>query len=242
MLEIIDLHAEIENTKILNGIDLKLETGYIHVIMGPNGSGKSTLAKTLMGSPEVDVTKGKIIIDGFDITDKTPDIRSRKGLFLANQYPVEIPGVNLSSFLRIAINSHRGSKNKISLIEFRKLLNDNLKLIGLDPEFADRNINEGFSGGEKKKCEILQLAILAPKIAILDETDSGLDVESLKQIFTTVATIQKQTKMTLIIITHYDRVFEYINADFVHVIKKGKIVKSGNKNLIQEIQKKGFKK
>ncbi|MBN1331340.1 Fe-S cluster assembly ATPase SufC [Candidatus Dojkabacteria bacterium] len=244
MLKVSELIAEIENTKVLDGLYLEVGEGQIHVLLGPNGSGKSSLSKVIMGVGGYEVTSGSIEFEGKDITNISPDERARMGIFLANQYPIEVPGVGLANFLRLAYNSRfSDDKNKLSVTKFKKLLQEKAKLVDLDEKFLDRNLNEGFSGGEKKKSEILQMAVLEPKLAILDETDSGLDVDALKQVFKAVSKIKKENKdMTLLVITHYERVFEYITPDKVHVMKDGKIIETGGKELADKIQKHGFKK
>ncbi len=242
MLKIKNLKAQIEQQKILEGINLTIKEHEIHVVMGPNGSGKSTLAKTLMGSPEVNVTEGEIYFKNKNITHKEADTRSHLGLFLANQYPTEVPGVNLENFLRLAYNTNHLEKGKLSVLQFRKLLRSKLKVVDLPEEFLERNLNEGFSGGEKKKSEILQMAILEPSLAILDETDSGLDIESLDLVFSAIRKIYEQTNMALLLITHYDRVLNYIEPHYVHIMRQGVIAKTGGQDLVKIIQKVGFKK
>lgn len=239
MLKIKELKAQIEENMILKGINLEIDKNEVHVIMGPNGSGKSTLSRTLMGAPEIEVKGGEVLFESQNITEADPSERAQKGLFLANQYPTEIPGVSLANFLRLAYNSVH--QTKLSVRKFKEILEDKLAIVGLDQSFQERNLNEGFSGGEKKKSEILQLAVLEPKLAILDETDSGLDVEALSQIFSSIQKIQKESGMSLLIITHYDRVLDYIAPDYVHIMKKGKIVKTGGVGLVSQIQEKGFK-
>ncbi|MBD3280315.1 Fe-S cluster assembly ATPase SufC, partial [Candidatus Dojkabacteria bacterium] len=230
MLEIKNLKAKIENTSVLDGLDLKIKRGEIHILLGPNGSGKSSLSKVIMGVGGYKVEDGKIEFGGEEIDEMSPDERARLGIFLANQYPIEVPGVNLSNFLRLAYNSRfdddkdlpNGQSGKLSVHKFKNLLEEKAELVGLDNKFLERNLNEGFSGGEKKKSEILQMAVLEPKLAILDETDSGLDVDALKQVFSAVSKIKEQnSEMALLIITHYERVFEYINPDKVHVMRDG---------------------
>ena len=244
MLKVSKLSAKIEDTKVIDSLDLEIGEGQIHVLLGPNGSGKSSLSKVIMGVGGYEVTSGSIEFEGKDITNISPDDRARMGIFLANQYPIEVPGVGLANFLRLAYNSRfDNDKSKLSVLKFKKLLQEKAKLVDLDKKFLDRNLNEGFSGGEKKKSEILQMAVLEPKLAILDETDSGLDVDALKQVFTAVRNIKKENKsMSLLIITHYERVFEYITPDKVHVMRDGKIIETGDKKLAEKIQKHGFKK
>ncbi|MBW7953563.1 MAG: Fe-S cluster assembly ATPase SufC [Candidatus Dojkabacteria bacterium] len=242
MLKITNLHASVEGNKILNGVNLSLPAGEIHVLMGPNGSGKSTLAKALSGHPFLEIETGKIELDNFDITDAEPDERSLQGLFMAFQYPTEIPGVNYSNFLRMAYNARLPKDKKLPVFAFRKLLKEKAALLELDEKMLDRNLNEGLSGGEKKKSEILQLAVLEPKYAILDETDSGLDVDALKTVFNGVKKIQElQKRMGVLIITHYQRIFEIISPDKVHVMRNGQIVESGDLDIVERINQKGYK-
>lgn len=241
LLEIKNLQFQLKDRKkILDGVDLKIPTDEIHVLMGPNGSGKSTLAKIIMGIENSQ--KGQIIFKDKKISDSTPDERARLGIFLANQYPIEVPGVNLANFIQIAYNSRIKDKAQhLSPIKFAPILEKALKLVGLQKEFAQRNLNEGFSGGEKKKCEILQMAILQPELVILDETDSGLDVDALKHLFTTISKIKRKNKdMSLLIITHYNRIFKYIEPDKIHLLKDGKIIKTGGVELIKAIDANGF--
>lgn len=242
MLSIQNLHAEIENKQILNGVNLELVPGKIHVLMGPNGSGKSTLAKALMGHPAVEISRGTIMLDGSDITDKEANERSLAGIYMAFQYPTEVPGVNFSNFLRLAYNARASEKNKLSVFQFRKLLKEKAAMLEIDESMLDRNLNEGLSGGEKKKSEILQLALLKPKYAILDETDSGLDIDALKTVFSGVQKLLSENKnMGVLVITHYQRIFDYIVPDTVHVMKAGKIFASGGLELIEKINRQGYK-
>ncbi|MBR9700703.1 Fe-S cluster assembly ATPase SufC [Candidatus Woesearchaeota archaeon] len=234
-LEIKDLHANVDGKEILKGVNLVIESGELHAIMGPNGSGKSTLANVLMGHPKYEVTSGQIFLDGEDITEMEPDKRAKKGLFLSFQYPVEIPGVTVESFLRTAVNEI--SDNDYDVVEFHKLLREKLDEFKIDDSFATRYLNQGFSGGEKKRMEILQMLMLNPKIAILDETDSGLDVDALKIV---ADGINKMKDQGVLLITHYNRILEYVIPDKVHVFKEGKIVRSGGKELAEEIEKKGY--
>jgi Fe-S cluster assembly ATP-binding protein len=227
-----------EGKEILKGLDLKIQKGEIHAVMGPNGSGKSTLAAALMGHPGYKITKGKIILEGKDITNKPVDERAKMGLFLGFQYPVEVAGVNFAAFLRMAVNEK--NKNKVSPIAFREELAKQAQKLALADEMAKRSLNEGFSGGEKKKSEILQMTILKPKYAILDEPDSGLDVDALKYI---AKTINDQVKKPgILLVTHYQRILHYIQPDQVHILVKGKIVKSGGKELADKIEKEGYEK
>lgn len=241
MLKIKNLHVSIENNEILKGIDLQVKPGEVHAIMGPNGSGKSTLAQVLAGREEYEVTEGSVEYDGGDLLELSPEDRAREGLFLAFQYPVEIPGVNTTYFLRTALNekrSYRGEK-QISAMEFLKLVRQKMKLVQMDEGFLKRSVNEGFSGGEKKRNEILQMAVLEPKLAVLDETDSGLDIDALKIVANGVNTLRSKDNAT-IVVTHYQRLLDYIVPDYVHVLYNGKIVKSGDKNLALELEKQGY--
>ena len=245
-LEIKDLHATIESKEILKGVDFRVKQGEIHAIMGPNGSGKSTLASTVMGHPKFIVTKGDILFDNESIIKLAPDVRARKGLFLAFQYPYEVPGVSLSTFLRTAYNAVRQGGKKgdlgqemLSVLDFRKMLKEKLKLLDMDESFATRYLNEGFSGGEKKRCEILQLAIIQPKIAVLDETDSGLDIDSVKIVAEGVNKLVGP-EMGVMIITHYQRILRYIKPDYVHILLDGRMVKSGGPELAEVLEAKGY--
>ncbi len=241
MLTIRNLHASVEGNEILKGIDLEVKAGEIHAIMGPNGSGKSTLASVLAGREEYEVTDGSVDFDGSDLLDMDPEDRAREGLFLAFQYPVEIPGVNTSYFLRTALNEkldYQG-KDKISAGAFLKLLREKMKLVQMDEKFLKRSVNEGFSGGEKKRNEILQMAVLEPKLAVLDETDSGLDIDALKIVANGVNTLRSKDN-AVIVVTHYQRLLDYIVPDYVHVLYKGKIVKSGDKTLARELERQGY--
>ncbi len=241
MLEIINLHAAVEGKEILKGINLKVNAGEVHAIMGPNGSGKSTLANVLAGRPGYEVKEGKIIYNGKNLLELSPEERAREGLFLAFQYPVEIPGVNTSYFLRTALNAvreHRGQE-KISAGKFLKFIKEKLELVEMDPSFLSRAINEGFSGGEKKRSEVLQMAVLEPKLAILDETDSGLDIDALKIVANGVNKLRSKDN-AFIIVTHYQRLLNYIIPDYVHVLYDGRIVKSGGKELPHELEDQGY--
>ncbi|MEM4297112.1 MAG: Fe-S cluster assembly ATPase SufC [Nitrososphaerota archaeon] len=246
-LETRDLYASVEGKQILKGVNLRVEEGGTYTIMGPNGSGKSTLAYVLMGHPRYTVDSGEIILDGENIVGLSPDQRARKGLFLAFQYPVEISGVTVSNFLRRAyINLKYGpeagdkSKTKIGFAEFQKLLNEKLDMLKLDSGLARRYLNEGFSGGEKKRCEILQLAVLGPRIAILDETDSGLDIDGVRIVAEGVNKLVEETGMGALIITHYQRLLNYIKPDVVHVMYDGRIVETGGYELAVELEQKGY--
>lgn len=238
-LEIKNLHAQtLDGKQILNGVSLKIKQGEIHAIMGPNGGGKSTLSLVLMGHPGYKITEGKILLNGKDITSLTVDKRAKLGLFLGFQYPVEIPGVNFANFLRMAVNEDKQKKEHLSPIAFRNILTDGAKKLALTEEISKRMLNEGFSGGEKKKAEILQMSLLKPKFAILDEPDSGLDVDALRYISETINAFK--FPLGLILITHYQRILHFIKPDFVHVLLNGKIIKSGNANLAKQIEKSGY--
>jgi Fe-S cluster assembly ATP-binding protein len=241
MLEIKNLHVEIEGTKILNGVNLTLEKGKIHALMGPNGSGKSTLANVIMGHPKYEVTEGQILLNGDDITEMSPDQRAKKGLFLSFQYPSEVSGVPISTFLREALNAQRESLNQepMGVMDFRDLLKEKLKLLNTDESFAERYLNDGFSGGEKKKSEILQLAVLNPTISILDETDSGLDIDALRAVSEGINAIMDENKIILII-THYKRILEHINPDKLSILIDGKIATEGGAELVDELEEKGY--
>ncbi|NIS79751.1 MAG: Fe-S cluster assembly ATPase SufC [Anaerolineales bacterium] len=242
-LEIRDLHVSVESAEILKGVNLEVKQGEIHALMGPNGTGKSTLAYALMGHPNFEITKGKARYNGEDLLDLDPDARARRGLFLAFQYPVAIPGVSLANFLRMAINAKRKEKDAedkgISIPEFRKLLKQKMDLLEMSHEFAGRYLNEGFSGGEKKRAEILQLAVLEPEIAILDETDSGLDIDALKIVSTGVNALAGPN-LGVLIITHYQRILNYIKPDYVHVMLDGRIVESGGAELALQLEEQGY--
>ncbi|MDP2721047.1 MAG: Fe-S cluster assembly ATPase SufC [bacterium] len=236
MLEIRDLHVSSDNKEILKGVSLKINPGEIHVLMGPNGSGKSSLSLALMGHPRYKITSGKIILDRKDITVLTPDKRAKAGLFLAMQYPVAVPGVSVTNFLR---SSLRNLKANVAPAEFVKITKEKMAALKIDESFATRSINDGFSGGEKKKMEVLQLSVLQPKYAVLDETDSGLDVDALKLV---AEGIKKTSgpKIGILLITHYQRILKYIKPDFVHILIDGKIVKSGGHKLAERIEEEGY--
>ncbi|MBA3721064.1 MAG: Fe-S cluster assembly ATPase SufC [Parachlamydiaceae bacterium] len=241
MLEIKNLHASVDGTPILKGVNLKVAAGQIHAIMGPNGAGKSTLAKILAGHPAYEITEGEIWFKGQNILDLEPEERAHQGLFMSFQYPVEIPGVSNSQFLRIAYNAKQKANNQteISESDFEKLLDKKMKLMEIRPEFKTRNVNENFSGGEKKRNEILQMAVLDPSLAILDETDSGLDIDAMRIVAGGVNKIM-HPKMGLLLITHYQRLLDYIKPHFVHVMLDGKIVQSGGPELALELEDKGY--
>jgi Fe-S cluster assembly ATP-binding protein len=240
-LEIVDLHASVEGREILKGVSLTVNQGEIHALMGPNGSGKSTLANALLGHPKYKVTSGEILIDGESILHLTPDKRAKKGLFLAFQYPVSVPGVTMFSFLRAAYNAvHTDEKNQApTLFEFREAMSEKMKLLGVDESFSHRYLNEGFSGGEKKRAEILQLALLKPKFAVLDETDSGLDIDALRVVAEGVTKIAG-SDLGVLVITHYQRILKYIKPTFVHVLYDGKITASGGEDLSLKLEEKGY--
>ena len=238
-LKIEGLHVEVEGKEILSGINLEITKGEVVALMGPNGSGKSTLSFALMGHPKYRITKGKILLNGEDGTNASPDERARKGLFLSFQYPAEISGITFANFLRSAMNARNPDK-KIPVFDFLKLLKEKMKQLSMPEKFAERYLNEGFSGGEKKRAEILQLLLLQPKIAILDETDSGLDIDSLKIVADGVNSVKKD--MGVIVITHYQRLLAYIVPDVIHIMHKGKIIKTGKKELAFELEESGYKK
>lgn len=241
MLTIKNLHAKIDDNQILNGINLRVKAGEVHAIMGPNGSGKSTLASVLAGREDFEVTEGSIEFDGKDILEMDPSERAREGIFLAFQYPVEIPGVSTINFMKTAVNQireHRGQQ-PLDAVSFLGLMKDRMQLVEIDQSLLNRSLNEGFSGGEKKRNEIFQMAMLEPKLAILDETDSGLDIDALRIVANGVNKLRSKDNAT-IVVTHYQRLLEYIVPDFVHVLYKGKIVKSGNKDLALELEEKGY--
>lgn len=236
-LEVRDLRVSVEGKEILKGIDLVVRQGEVHALMGPNGSGKSTLANVIMGRPGYEVTQGQILFKGEDITGLSPDERARRGLFLAMQYPVEVPGVSVVNFLRTAYKAVKGEE--ISALAFRKHLKEKMALLGVDDAMVNRYVNQGFSGGEKKRNEILQLAVLEPEIAILDETDSGLDIDSLKQVASGIAQLIGPN-LGVLLVTHYQRILNYITPNHVHVMMQGRIVKSGGEDLAHELERKGY--
>jgi Fe-S cluster assembly ATP-binding protein len=241
MLEITDLHASVDGNEILRGVSLTVRTGEVHAIMGPNGSGKSTLAQLLAGHPAYTVTAGSVLYDGRDLLDMDPEARAREGVFLAFQYPVSIRGITNSYFLRSAVNAIRKHKGlpELDPLDFLQVLEDKLKAIGWDDSFMNRAVNEGFSGGEKKRNEILQLAVLEPRLAILDETDSGLDIDALKTVAEAVNRLRGPDR-SFLVVTHYQRLLNYIVPDHVHVLAEGRIVKSGGKELALSLEEKGY--
>ncbi len=237
ILVIRDLHASVEDKPILRGVDLEIPKGEVHAIMGPNGSGKSTLAQVLLGHPSYQVTQGTITFKGQDVTEMDPDERARLGMFLAFQYPIEIPGVSVSNFLRTAMNAVRGED--VPVREFMGQLREQLDLVGLDQSFGRRNLNEGFSGGEKKRAEILQLALLKPELAILDETDSGLDIDGVRIVAEAVNKL-KSPDIGFCIITHYTRILNFVSPDVVHILLGGRVVKSGGRDLADHLEEVGY--
>lgn len=241
MLSIKNLHASVEGKEILKGINLEVKAGEMHAIMGPNGSGKSTLASVLAGREEYEVTEGAVDFLGKDILELSPEDRAREGLFLAFQYPVEIPGVSTTNFIKTALNEKRKYNGQAPLdaVSFMKLMKEKMKLVEIDKSLLTRSINEGFSGGEKKKNEIFQMAMLEPKLTILDETDSGLDIDALRIVANGVNKLRNENR-AIIVITHYQRLLDYLQPDFVHVLLNGKIVKNGNKELALELEEKGY--
>ena len=241
MLEIRNLHTSVDGNEILKGIDLKVNKGEVHAIMGPNGSGKSTLAKVLAGHPQYEVTAGEVIYDGRNLLEMSPDERAREGVFMAFQYPIEVPGVSNAQFLRLAYNEkqkHHGEE-ELDPLEFKDLLKEKAKIVEMDASFMSRSVNEGFSGGEKKRNEILQMAVLDPNLAVLDETDSGLDIDALRIVAEGVNKLHSPDK-AVILVTHYQRLLNYIIPDFVHVLSGGRIVKEGGKELALELEEKGY--
>jgi Fe-S cluster assembly ATP-binding protein len=239
-LEIKDLHASVEGKEILKGVNLTVGQGEIHALMGPNGSGKSTLAYTLMGHPKYQVTSGQVLIDGESIVGLTPDKRVKKGLFLAFQYPVSVQGVSMFSFLRAAYNNSRppGSEPP-TIFEFKEVVAEKLKMLGMDDSFLNRYLNEGFSGGEKKRAEILQMALMEPRFAVLDETDSGLDIDALRIVAEGINKVAG-AETGVLLITHYQRILKYVKPQFVHVMHQGKIIESGGEELSRLLEEKGY--
>ena len=239
LLEVDDLHVAVDGTEILRGLNLVVRPGEVHAIMGPNGSGKSTLANTLLGNPEYQITDGKILLKGKDITEWATDVRAKAGLFLAFQYPEEIAGVPVIQFLRQALSARKGVD--LSVLELRLSIMDWMQKLGMDPSFGDRYLNEGFSGGEKKRNEILQMAILEPEIAILDETDSGLDIDALRIVANGVRLVRDaRPELGIVVITHYQRILDELKPDFVHLLSGGRIVKSGGPELAEVLESEGY--
>jgi Fe-S cluster assembly ATP-binding protein len=241
VLEIRNLSATIDGKEILKGLNLTVKAGEIHAIMGPNGSGKSTLAKVLAGHPDYEVTSGEVIYDDKNLLELEPDERAREGVFLAFQYPIEIPGVSNANFLRMAYNEkakHEG-RDELDPLEFDDLIQEKIKIVEMDKSFINRSVNEGFSGGEKKRNEILQMAVLEPRLAVLDETDSGLDIDALRIVAGGVNKLANKDN-AIVLVTHYQRLLDYIEPDMVHVLYRGQIVKSGGKELAVELERKGY--
>ena len=243
-LKIENLHVQAEDKKILKGLDLTVRPGEVHALMGPNGSGKSTLANVIMGHPNLEVTEGRILFDGEDITEADPDERARAGLFMAFQYPVAIPGVTVTKYLRMVLNAHRDARGEgdIPLREFRKTVEEAMELTNVPREFSSRYLNEGFSGGEKKRMEILQLALQKPSLAVMDETDSGLDVDALKVVSAGVNSVREaqESPMGVLIITHYQRILHIVKPEFVHIMFDGRIVKEGGPELVAQLEREGY--
>lgn len=241
MLTIENLHAKVEGKRILNGIDLDVKAGEVHAIMGPNGSGKSTLSSVIAGHQDYEISQGTILLEGEDLSEFAPEERAHKGIFLSFQYPIEIPGVSVTNFIKAAINASRKAKGleDMAANEMLKMIREKSSLLEIDSRFLSRSLNEGFSGGEKKRNEIFQMAMLEPKLSILDETDSGLDIDALKIVANGVNKLRSNDN-AIIVITHYQRLLEYIIPDFVHVLFDGKIVKSGTKDLAVELEEKGY--
>jgi len=241
MLKIENLHASVNDKEILKGINLDIKAGEVHAIMGPNGSGKSTLSSVIAGNETYDVTKGDVVLDGESLLDFAPEERAHKGIFMSFQYPVEIPGVTTTNFIKTALNETRKARGLAELPanEMLKKIRDTAALLDIDRKFLSRSLNEGFSGGEKKRNEIFQMAMLEPKLAILDETDSGLDIDALKIVANGVNKLRNKTN-AILVITHYQRLLDYIIPDFVHVLHNGKIIKSGGKELAYELEEKGY--
>ena len=241
-LEIRNLHASVGDDQILKGLDLKVTSGEIHALMGPNGSGKSTLANVVMGHPNFEVTEGQVLFDGEDITAADPDERARLGLFMAFQYPVAVPGVTVAKYLRTILNAHREGRGEeaISLKEFRKVVQAEMETMAVPKEFSSRYINDGFSGGEKKRMEILQLALLEPKLAVLDETDSGLDIDALKTVAKGINRVAEATGMGALIITHYQRILHLVEPTHVHIMFDGRIAKEGGPELVERLEREGY--
>jgi Fe-S cluster assembly ATP-binding protein len=241
-LEIRNLHVAAGDKQILKGVDLHVRSGEIHAMMGPNGSGKSTLANAIMGHPGLEVTEGEILFDGEEITEADPDERARAGLFMAFQYPVAIPGVTTAKYLRMVMNAHREARGEspVSLKDFRKTVEAAMELTNVPKEFSSRYINDGFSGGEKKRMEILQLALQQPKLAVLDETDSGLDIDALNTVSHGVNVVASESGMGALIITHYQRILHLVKPEFVHIMFEGRIVKEGGPELVEQLEKRGY--
>jgi Fe-S cluster assembly ATP-binding protein len=241
-LEIKNLHVQAGEKQILKGVDLHVRSGEFHALMGPNGSGKSTLANAIMGHPNLEITEGRVLFDGEDITEADPDERARAGLFMAFQYPVSVPGVTVTKYLRMVMNALRESRGEqaISLKDFRKTVEAAMELTNVPREFSTRYLNEGFSGGEKKRMEMLQMALMRPAVAVLDETDSGLDIDALNTVAAAVNTVAKPSGMGVLIITHYQRILHIVKPEFVHIMFDGRIVKQGGPELVEQLENKGY--
>jgi Fe-S cluster assembly ATP-binding protein len=241
-LEIKNLHVSAGDKQILKGVDLHVRSGEFHALMGPNGSGKSTLANAVMGHPNFEVTEGQILFDGEDITEADPDERARAGLFMAFQYPVAIPGVSVAKYLRLVMNANRQARgeDEVSLKDFRKTVEAAMELMRVPRDFSNRYLNDGFSGGEKKRMEILQLALLNPRLAVLDETDSGLDIDALNTVAHGVNAVAEGSDMGVLIITHYQRILHMVKPQFVHIMFEGRIVKEGGPELVEQLEKRGY--
>ena len=241
-LEIKNLHVAAGDKQILKGLDISVRSGEVHALMGPNGSGKSTLANAVMGHPNFEVTEGQILFDGEDITEAAPDERSRMGLFMAFQYPVAVPGVTVTKYLRMVMNAHRAAAGEpeVSLREFRKTVEEAMELVNVPREFSSRYLNDGFSGGEKKRMEILQLALQQPQIAVLDETDSGLDIDALNVVAHGVNTVAREANMGVLIITHYQRILHMVEPQRVSVMFDGRIAKEGGRELVEQLEREGY--
>ena len=237
LLEIENLHVRVEGKEILKGVDLVVREGEVHALMGPNGSGKSTLSYALLGHPRYTVTAGTVRFLGNDVTNAKPDERSRAGMFLAFQYPTAVPGVSVGNFLRASLKAVRGAE--MPVVEFRKQIAEKMKMLEMDPKFLARYLNDGFSGGEKKRCEILQMALLQPRVSVLDETDSGLDIDALKIVSEGIVRLKTDKNATLLI-THYQRILKYVKPAFVHVMSDGRLVRSGGPELAEELESKGY--
>jgi Fe-S cluster assembly ATP-binding protein len=241
-LKIENLHVAAGDKQILKGVDLHVRAGEFHALMGPNGSGKSTLANAIMGHPNLEITEGRILFDGEDITEADPDERARAGLFMAFQYPVAIPGVTVAKYLRMVMNAHREARGEeaISLKDFRKAVEAAMELTHIPREFSSRYLNDGFSGGEKKRMEMLQLALQHPRLAVMDETDSGLDIDALNTVARAVNTVAQPSGMGVLIITHYQRILHIVRPQFVHIMFEGRIVKEGGPELVETLERKGY--